>query len=248
MFYSKRFYSKRFCSKRNPPAGAGALGRPVVLALMTAALVVAAPALAKKYPDVSDDGLQRVDHKSLDAVYWAEGATLAGYEQVLIDDVEVSFRKNWQRDQNSSRRGANARITAEDMTSIRTAVAEGFTEVFIEELTEAGYEVVETPGENVLALRPSIVDLDVAAPDLTQRQPGRTLTYTTSAGRMTLDLELLDSGSNSLIGRVYDQRRARDTGMLQFSNSITNRQEARIMFRAWAKALVKALDEAEAPS
>lgn len=210
-----------------------------------AGLTLVATAQAKKYPDVSDDGLQRVDHRTLDAVYWAEGATLADYDQVMIDDVEVSFRKNWQRDQNRQRRGSTNQITAEDMTKIREAVAEGFTEIFEKELTEAGYEVVDAPGERVLALEPSIVDLDVNAPDIAQRQAGITRTYTTSAGRMTLNMALFDSGSNSQIGRVIDERRARDTGQLRWNSSITNRQEANIMFRSWAKSLVKALDEAE---
>ena len=221
--------------------------RPMtLLTLFLTALLVTAPAFAKKYPDVSDDGLQRIDHKSLDAVYWREGATLAGYDQVMIDDIEVSFRKNWQRDQNSARRGASNRVTAEDMTRIREAVAEGFRDAFVKALTEAGFEVVDAPGDSVLALEPSIVDLDVNAPDISMRQAGRTNTYTTSAGQMTLNMALFDSGSNSLIGRVIDERRARDTGQLQFSNSITNRQEANLMFRRWANALVKALQEAEA--
>jgi hypothetical protein len=200
---------------------------------------------AKKYPDVSDDGLARVEHRSLDAVYWREGATLAGYDQVMIGDVDVAFRKNWQRDQNRDRRSASDRVTAEDMTRIRAAVAEGFTAIFVGELEDAGYAVVDQPGDNVLALEPSIVDLDVRAPDVSMRQPGITRTYTTSAGEMTLNMALIDSGSNSLIGRVIDERRAMDTGRLQYSNSITNRQEANRMYRAWAKALVKALDEAE---
>lgn len=194
---------------------------------------------------VADDGLRKINHKSFDAVYWRDGATLAGYDRVLIDDVEVSFRKNWQRDQNRQRRSPNERITADDMTRIRTAVAEGFTEVLARELEAAGYEVVDAPGENVLALEPAIVDLDVFAPDVSMRQPGITRTYTAEAGRMTLNLELYDSGSNSLIGRVVDRRIARNTGTLQFSNQITNRQEANVIFRSWSRVLVRALQEAE---
>ena len=209
-------------------------------------VVLAFPAFAKKYPDVSDDGLNRVESKRLDAVYWREGATLAGYDKVMIGDVEVSFRKNWQRDQNSRRRGTSDRITAEDMTKIRASVAEGFTEMFIKVLEEGGYVVADQPGDDVLALEPSIVDLDVRAPDISMRQPGITRTYTTSAGEMTLNMALYDSGSNSQIGRVIDRRRAMERGQqLQWSSSITNRQEANIMFRSWANALLDALNEAK---
>ncbi len=99
------------------------------------------------------------------------------------------------------------------------------------------------PGEDVLALVPAIVDLDVHAPDLSMRQAGMSRTYTTSAGEMTLNMAFYDSDTNSLIGRIIDERRAIDTGRLQWSNSITNRQEANIIFRSWASRLVRALDE-----
>ncbi|MEE4175664.1 MAG: DUF3313 family protein [Xanthomonadales bacterium] len=218
--------------------------RPVLLILV--AMAVSLPAFAKQYPDVSDDGLTRVDSKRLDAVYWRDGATLAGYDKVMIGDVDVSFRKNWQRDQNSRRRGTTDRITAEDMTKIRTGVAEGFTEIFAKVLEEGGYVVVDEPGDDVLALEPSIVDLDVRAPDISMRQPGITRTYVASAGEMTLNMALFDSGSNSQIGRVIDRRRAMERGQqLQWSSSITNRQEANIMFRSWANALLDALNEAK---
>ena len=222
------------------------LARSTQLVLLAIALVISLPAAARKYPDVSEDGLTRVDSKRLDAVYWRDGATLAGYDKVMIGDVEVSFRKNWQRDQNSRRRGASDRITADDMTKIRASVAEGFTEMFVKVLEEGGYVVVDQPGDDVLALEPSIVDLDVRAPDISMRQPGMTRTYTTSAGEMTLNMALYDSGSNSQIGRVIDRRRAMERGQqLQWSSSITNRQEANIMFRSWANALLDALNEAK---
>ncbi len=222
------------------------LVRSTQLIFLAIALVISLPAAAKQYPDVSDDGLVRVDSKRLDAVYWREGATLADYDKVMIGDVEVSFRKNWQRDQNSRRRSSTDRVTAEDMTKIREGVAEGFREVFVKVLEEGGYVVVDEPGDDVLALEPSIVDLDVRAPDLSMRQPGITRTYTTSAGEMTLNMALLDSGSNSQIGRVIDRRRAMERGQqLQWTTSISNRQEANIMFRSWANALLDALNEAK---
>jgi len=213
-----------------------------VLAVMLA-LVMCSAVAAKSYPETSEDGLQLTKVKNIDAVYWREGASLEAYDMVMISDVDVSFRKNWQRDQNRDRISLNSRISSEDMTRIRASVAEGFLEVFTKQLEEAGYSVVDTPGENVLSLVPAIVDLDINAPDMSMQQPGITRTYTTSAGEMTLNMAFYDSASNSLIGRVIDERRAMDTGNLRWTNSVTNRQEANIIFRSWAKRLVKALDE-----
>jgi hypothetical protein len=97
-------------------------------------------------------------------------------------------------------------------------------------------------------LQPAIVDLDVNAPDISMRQPGMVTTYTTSSGEMTLKLDLLDSSTNDLIGRVIDRRQDNSSGnQIQFSNSITNRADAERIVRSWANLLRKALDDAHSP-
>jgi len=202
------------------------------------------PALAKdKYPDVSDEGLPRIESKRLDAVYWEPGASLAEYSKIMIDDVSVAFRKNWQRDQNRNR--STSRIDSKDMDRVRNSLADLFREVFVRELQEKGdYEVVESAAADVLLLRPEIIDLDIYAPDL--RDPGRGRSYTTEAGRMTLRMDLVDSSTQALIGRVIDRQRARNNMSMQVTNSVTNRAEADRMLRRWADILRDALDEARA--
>lgn len=204
-----------------------------------------APALAwDSYPDQTDDGLDRVAHKKVDAVYWKEGASLAAYNRVRIDDVSVSFRKNWLRDQNSSRISVADRVTPEHMEDIRKALAEAFREQFTRQLEEGGYTVVDENAADVLLLKPSIVDLDVTAPDTNMRTPGMTRTYTTSAGEMTLNLEFRDSATNALIGRAIDRREDHTAGNIQFTNSITNRADANRILSRWAGILREALDDA----
>ena len=198
----------------------------------------------ESYPDQTDDGLDRIDSKEADAVYWKEGATLADYNRVRIDNVEVSFRQNWLRDQNRSHRTLSGRISSGDMDDIREALAELFLEVFTEELEEGGYVVVNENGDDVLLLQPSIVDLDVAAPDVSMSQPGRSRNYVTSAGEMTLNMDFRDSATNALIGRAIDRREDRSTGQITYSSRVTNTTEAKRMLRGWAKSLVKALDNA----
>lgn len=199
------------------------------------------------YPDQTDDGLDRIDSKEADAVYWKEGATLADYDRVHIDNVEVSFRKNWLKDQNRSNRSLSGRVSSGDMDNIREALAELFLEVFTEELEKGGYVVVEENGDDVLLLQPSIVDLDVASPDVSTSQPGRSRTYTTSAGEMTLNMDFRDSATNALIGRAIDRAEDRSTGQIQYSSRVTNTTEAKKILRSWAKSLVEALDDAHEP-
>jgi hypothetical protein len=127
------------------------------------------------------------------------------------------------------------------MERARQDLSQRFVYVFTQELQEKGdYEVVAEAGEDVLLLRPEIIDLDVYAPDI--KSPGRNTTYTTSAGRMTLKMDLLDSATESLIGRAIDRRRAREDSFGRMSNSVTNRAEADRMLRRWARILRDALD------
>ncbi len=197
-------------------------------------LLAAGVGWAQNYPDTTIEGLPRIEHKRLDAVYWQPEATLDGYTKVIIEVPEVAFRKNWQRDQNRNR-GVSDRVTTEYMQGVRADLARRFVEIFTEELEAGGYAVVAEAGEGVLLLRPGIIDLDVYAPDV--MAPFSITTYTTSAGRMTLQMDLLDSATEALIGRVIDRRRARENFTGQVTNSVTNRVEGDRMLRRWAQIL-----------
>lgn len=217
---------------------------PALALLLTATLAGCATTGSNEFPAVSDDGLQRETSKVLDAVYWKKGASLAQYHRIKIAPPQVEFRKNWQRDQNANRFGATNRVTAKDMDRIRAGVAASFTEQFTKELTEGGYQITNEEGDDVLLLKPSIINLDVNAPDVSMNQPTRVTTYASSAGEMTLSMELYDSMSNSLIGRVIDRRVDPDYRIYDITNSVTNRADANRIMRSWARTLREALDEA----
>lgn len=55
-------------------------------------------------------------------------------------------------------------------------VAGIFADVFTEQLEAAGFEVVNYADEDVLILRPAVIDLDISAPDV--QRSGRSRTYT----------------------------------------------------------------------
>jgi hypothetical protein len=52
------------------------------------------------------------------------------------------------------------------MERIKEDVADLLNDAFIEQLEAAGYEVVNDADDDVLVLRPAILDLDVVAPDV----------------------------------------------------------------------------------
>ena len=206
-----------------------------ILALMGGLLIAQPGFSGDKYPDITTDGLTRAASKNLDAVYWASEANLAGYSKIMIADCEVSFRKHWQRDQNRDRRSID-RVDAKDMERIRRDMSKRFKEVFAKELQEDGaFEIVDAAGDDVLLLQPQIVDLDLFAPDVSA--PTRTRVFTTSAGRMTLKMDLMDSTTQAVIGRVIDRRRAREDSVARITNSVTNRVEMDRVMRRWARIL-----------
>jgi hypothetical protein len=160
------------------------------------------------------------------------------FKRVAILEPYVAFRSNWQRDQNRSR---TRNIGARDMERIKEDVARLFERVFSERLEAAGYEVVDGANEDVLLLRPAIIDLDITAPDT--RSAGRSRTFTASTGAATIYMQLFDSYSGDIIGRAADRRSVRSGGgQISWSNSVTNSADARRMLGQWADTLIAFLD------
>jgi hypothetical protein len=216
-----------------------------VLAVAAASLLACAGVQAAKYPDVSTEGLPKIKSKKVDALYVKEGASLKGYQRINLAACEVSFRKDWQRDQNRQRfSDPSSRVTDDDMVRISTSLSQLFTEEFSKELTKAGYSLTNDRDEDVLVLIPAIVDLDISAPDVSRHQVGMVTTYVAETGRATLDLEFHDGLTNELFARAIDRQIADPAGRMQVSNSVMNRAEAIAVIQRWAKKLVDALDEA----
>jgi len=183
-------------------------------------------------PDVSDDGLVRVERTSNGAIYEATDLDLREYGQVVVDACTVRFRDDWQRDQNRNRDPAR-RVTTDDMQRIARELAATCHGIFGAELADVtlgGGDAADDAG--ILTVRPAIVDLDIAAPDL--QTPGRELTYVTSAGQMTLRLELVDTASGRVVGRVIDIRQAMHTTNPRRATAVSNRREAELILQQWA--------------
>lgn len=184
------------------------------------------------------DGLVAVEESQMHAAYIDPEADFSVFRRVSILDPHVAFRSNWQRDQNRSR---SRNVRTSDIERIKEDVAGLFKDVFVERLEAAGYEVVNYADEDVLVLRPAIIDLDVTAPDT--RSTGRQRTYTASTGAATLFIELFDSLSGDLIGRAADRRSAGNSGGFAMqANRVTDRNNARREFIVWADRLIAFLD------
>ncbi len=133
------------------------------------------------------------------------------------------------------------RISDKDIEKIKTSLAEEFHTVFKTELEENGYELSDIARDDVMIVRPGIINLDVTAPDIPTA--GRSRSYTSSAGEMTLYLELLDSVTGDIFAKALD-RRVDNGRFYTWTSSVSNRAAARRILKGWATILRKALDEA----
>lgn len=214
----------------------------IILSLIIFGLVsVAAIAKEKKeIPEYTVEGLKRVHDATGMAYVWAEeGADLSQYNRIYLVEPYVAFKKNWQRDHN---RNTTARVRSSDMDRIIIAVKKIFMEVFTEELETGGYTLANERAEDVLIVKPAIIDLDVNAPDI--MSANRSATYASSAGSMTLYLEIYDAVTDDLIAKALDPTGDIRSGYMQFQSGPANRAAAKRMMRPWAKALRGALDSA----
>ena len=205
--------------------------------------LTAGPAQAKKeeLPQVTTDGLHLVPDSRMAIVYAAPGAELAPYNRVILLDAYVAFKKNWERDQKLQSHSTS--LSSREITRIKDSLTAEFREVFSTALIEAGYELTDEPGDDVMIVRPAIINLDVNAPD--RMSAGRVTTYAASAGEMTLYVELWDSVSGDIMAKALDRRVDNaHSGYYTWTNSVSNRAAAIRILKGWAEILITALNEA----
>jgi hypothetical protein len=212
--------------------------RPGLVTLFALALLCGATTVGAASPPASWDGLELRKVKGLDAVYVRPGVEFKEYRTLYLDPVEVAFDKDW--DPNKDSRSLSSRLSASDIEKIRAEMAAEFQRIFAEQLAKGGYQVVDRPGDDTLQVSAGLADVYINAPD--KATAGRSYTFTVSAGRMTLVMELRDGPTAQLLARVVDRHVGRDSGFMSISNGVTNSAEFRRAVQGWADKLVEGLD------
>jgi len=186
----------------------------------------------------SPDGLVKVHSRRMDLAWLRPGADFRPYTKVIVDRTQVAFRPGWRRDYNMDASLGN-RVSQAQAEEIMAAAQTNFDEVFRDAFRKAGYEVVTAPGPDVLRVNSSVLDLEVNAP-LGQNAMG--VTAIISAGQAALIVEVRDSNTNALLGRVADRRATQNLGR-QIASTTTNLYDFRLLFDLWAGICTKALSE-----
>lgn len=211
---------------------------------IAALLATSGAVLAAETPE-SWDGLVEVKAKRMDAAFLMPGADFRPYTKLIVDPTQAAFKKDWLKSVNANRRVSD-RVTQEQAEKILAAARSNFDDVFVEAFKNAGYQIVAAPGPDVLRVSTAVINLYVNAPDT--MSAGRSYSFTMEAGEATLVIEVRDSMTGALMGRVLDRRETRSTGRLQMTTSVSNQAEFRSLFRQWAGIAVKGLEELKAQS
>jgi hypothetical protein len=191
-------------------------------------------ATAPLLPDEqSDDGLVLQPTSLLDELFIAPGVSLASYRRVLIDPIEVNFRPGW-REQHED-------LSDKEIEALRARFAAMLRDKLVRELARGGYVLAESPDIDVLRLRPSLENVNLASPESSVEKR----TFTRSAGEMTLRILGFDGPSGALVARARDYEQDPDTRELERTDRVTTNQAALRMFDKWAEALRSALDVAK---
>ena len=210
--------------------------------LMVSLIVAVSQAFANENrPETTIEGLQLIEDSNLALVYAEPGVDWSQYSKIYLETPYIAFTKDWQRNQNKHQPG---KISVDDMTKIKLELSSLFIDVFATTLEEGGYELVNERGEDVLLVKPAIINLDVVSP--ASNSPGITRTYSETSGEMTLYMELYDSLSGDLIAKALDRKEDRKTGYFEWKNRVTNRAAANRILKVWANVLKEGLDDARA--
>jgi hypothetical protein len=186
------------------------------------------------------DDLNLVKSSRSQRVYLLPGANFQIYNKVMLDPTEVAFQKNWMRNYNQSAGTVSRRVDQDDIDRVSKDISTTFNGILAEEFQKNGYQVVTSPGPDVLRVRTGIIDLTVSSPDV--RSSSRTYSASWEAGQATLVVEARDSQSSALLGRALDRRLAGDRATQSYlRNSVTNKADFKILFRQWADLSVEGL-------
>jgi hypothetical protein len=214
----------------------------ITLSLLVTVFTLGCASTSETVPTTTPDGLDLVRSDKHSAVYVKSEAQLDIYDEFAIVPCEVAFRKNWQRDYNSAHRSSGQQIKERDIDRIKRELGEECTAFFTDALSEEpSYNLVTEwqEGQDVLLVRPNIVNLNITSPDVSS--PSMTRSYSASAGSMTLYLELIDAETSEVLVRAYDSKADPDS-FVNYANKITNRQAADRILKNWATRLREAMD------
>ena len=199
-------------------------------------------------PPPAPEGLVVVKDTQADLVYARPGADLGKYTEFYLVEPTIAFRGDFQSDMNFRGGVATGGMSGDDMGRIIAMGKKILAEQFAAELKKGGFTLVKAPSSQALAVKASITDLYLNAPDVNDLNGTWGRTHANGAGSATLEIELYDSVTSQLLARAFDEKDgANASAAWAFErNQMSNINDARAAFSDWAQMLVNGLKRAKA--
>ena len=178
--------------------------RALLRAAALTSSVLAVTAFAATFaPDldraVATPGLNRVQARYLDVAYVRPGISLAGYDRILVEPVDVGFRSGWQ----PRRTASTLRLDADERDQLRLGAAQAVQRAFVQELQQGALKLTDQPGPGVLRITPHVVGLYLTDTGIPTPAPRRV--YVSTIGEATFIAELSDAGTGEVLARLGDR-------------------------------------------
>jgi Protein of unknown function (DUF3313) len=201
--------------------------------LLVAAALAAEASPRNTVPEVTTDGLHRIDGGPLAGAWAKPGVDLSAYAKIRLLPAEMGFREV---------KDPGLRRDATDFPlddGQRQRLKETLHEAFVTELGKSKrFELTDEAGPGVLEIRGAIVDVVSHVPE----QPvGRGAIFVRSLGEATLVVELRDSETHEVLARAVD-RRAAERDFPGRSNTVSTLAEVRRAAERWADLLRRRLE------
>jgi len=213
--------------------------RRFVLAAAAVALIGAAPVARAASLPPTWDGLVEIKDTKLKAVYLLPGADFHAYDKVMFDPTEVDFVKGWVQHMNNTYTFAEGTTSDNDAKFIAKKVRAGVDKIWSDAFTKAGWQVVTTPGPDVLRVGITVLNLSVSAPFTVT--DGTSNIRSLDAGRAEILIQVRDSETGAVLGKAVDANYAGTTDQGVPRSEASNQYDFTRLFDRWANLSVQGL-------
>ena len=207
--------------------------------LTIVALTLVGVTSAQEAPEVSYDGLVKIDKGRLKLTYVDPDVDFSVYTKYMPGGAQFQFRAVKKTSSTMARRSNQREFWLSDAD--KQKLEDTVREVFTEELAKSEtFTATDEPGPDTLIIRGALHDIVSQVPP---DNIGRGEIYLSSVGEATLVLEAVDSLSGEVIYRGIERRVAeRPAGTPIRSSTVTTWAEVRRLARRWATALREGMD------
>lgn len=179
----------------------------------------------------AQQALERMAAPDFDEFYIAASVKLPVTKKIVIADTPVEFSEKWLNDFKTT--GNHYQKTTKERFG--KALKEQLTDA----LTDAGWEVVETTGEDTLQLKPRLFNLNIYAPNGSSLKQ----VIVRNVGSAIVELDFKTPGNESFM-KIVDFRQTQDTiGSPIVANRTNNLRYFKMLMDDWSEDAVKYLDQ-----